>query len=180
MAKQLPSITAELRSFIENQKIFFVGTATSEGTINVSPKGTDSFRVINESKIVWLNLTGSGNETAAHLLQHNRMTIMFCSFETKPIILRLYGNAKIYHPRDKEFDQYHPLFPPNTGARQIIEMQIDLVQTSCGYAVPLMEFKGEREVLNKWAEKQGEKRIKEYWKTKNTKSIDGYETNIIS
>ncbi len=179
MGKKLDQITAELQEFIENQKVFFVGTACSEGTVNVSPKGTDSFRIIDSTTIVWLNLTGSGNETAAHLLKNNRMTILFCAFEGKPMILRLYGKAKIYHKRDSGFDNYSDLFPVNAGARQIIEMEVELVQTSCGYAVPFMDFKEERTTLNDWAEKQGEDKIQDYWKNKNTVSIDGYETKIL-
>jgi hypothetical protein len=180
MGKRIESVSPELQDFIQNQKIFFVGTAASEGTVNISPKGTDSFRIISKNKIVWLNLTGSGNETAAHLLKNNRMTIMFCSFEAKPMILRLYGEAKIYHKRDAEFLEYFKLFPKNTGTRQIIAMDIDLAQTSCGFAVPLMDFKAERTTLNAWAEKKGTEGIEEYWKSKNTKSIDGFETRIIS
>jgi len=179
MAKQFEFISPELQAFIESQKIFFVGTAACEGRVNVSPKGTDSFRVIDKNKIVWLNLTGSGNETAAHLLKNSRMTIMFCAFEGKPLILRLYGEARIYHKRDSAFQNYSHLFPENVGARQIIEMEVDLVQTSCGFAVPFMEFKEERTILNDWAEKQGEDKIKEYWKNKNTFSIDGFETKIL-
>ncbi len=179
MGKKLDAITPELKEFIEAQKLFFVGTAAHDGRVNISPKGTDSFRVINENKIVWLNLTGSGNETAAHLLLNNRMTIMFCAFEGKPMILRLYGNAKIYHKRDSSFQDYSNLFPENVGARQIIEMDVDLVQTSCGFAVPFMDFKEERNTLNTWAEKQGEDNIKAYWKQKNTVSIDGFETKIL-
>jgi hypothetical protein len=179
MAKKLDCITPDLKTFIEEQKIFFVGTAAEEGRVNVSPKGTDSFRVIGENKVVWLNLTGSGNETAAHLLKNSRMTIMFCSFEGKPLILRLYGQAKIYHKRDQEFEMYSGLFPENMGARQIIEMDVDLVQTSCGFAVPYMDFKEERTTLNAWSEKQGEEKIKEYWKNKNTESIDGFVTKIL-
>lgn len=179
MGKKLDAITPELKEFIEAQKLFFVGTAAQDGRVNVSPKGTDSFRVIDDNKIVWLNLTGSGNETAAHLLKNNRMTIMFCAFEGKPMILRLYGNAKIYHKRDSGFQDYSNLFAENVGARQIIEMEVDLVQTSCGYAVPFMDFKEERANLNAWAEKQGEDNIKAYWKAKNTVSIDGFETKIL-
>jgi len=176
---KLESLNDDLTEFIEKQKVFFVGTAASEGSINVSPKGTDSFRVIDKNKIVWLNLTGSGNETAAHLLKKNRMTIMFCAFEGKPLILRLYGKAKIFHPRDADFDKYASMFPENTGARQIFEMDVELVQTSCGFAVPTMEFKEERTILNDWADKKGEDKIKEYWEEKNTLSIDGFETNIL-
>ncbi|WP_340203315.1 pyridoxamine 5'-phosphate oxidase family protein [Ascidiimonas sp. W6] len=179
LGKQLESITKELQEFIEQQKIFFVGTAACEGRVNVSPKGTDSFRIINANKIAWLNLTGSGNETAAHLLKDSRMTIIFCAFEGKPLILRLYGAAKIYHHRDQEFHQYIKLFPENVGSRQIIEMEVDLIQTSCGYAVPFMDFKEERTTLNSWAEKQGKDKIEAYWENKNTTSIDGFETQIL-
>jgi hypothetical protein len=179
MGKKLDFITTELKEFIENQKLFFVGTAANDGRVNVSPKGTDSFRVIGKNKIIWLNLTGSGNETAAHLIKNNRMTIMFCAFEGKPLILRLYGEAKTYHKRDSDFYKYSNLFTENVGARQIIEMEVDLVQTSCGFAVPFMDFKEERTTLNSWANKQGEDKIKEYWKNKNILSIDGFKTKIL-
>lgn len=179
MSKLLDHISQELKTFIENQKIFFVGTAAQEGRINVSPKGGDSFRVIDNNKIIWLNLTGSGNETAAHLLKSNRMTIMFCAFEGKPLILRLYGNAVAYHERDEEYHKYIGMFPDNTGSRQIIAMEVDLVQTSCGFAVPLMDFMEERTMLDAWAEKQGKKRINQYWSEKNIQSIDGFETKIL-
>ena len=175
MGKQLKEITAPLKKFIENQKLFFIGTARNEGSVNVSPKGMDTFRIINSNKIVWLNLTGSGNETAAHLQENNRMTIMFCSFDEKPLILRLYGNAQIYHENEAEFKNNISLFPKHIGARQIIEMDVDLVQTSCGFAVPLMDFKEERSQLTHWSEKKGEDGIKKYWKEKNAKSIDGYK-----
>ncbi|MGI9551908.1 MAG: pyridoxamine 5'-phosphate oxidase family protein [Aurantibacter sp.] len=180
MGKRLDSITPELLEFIQNQKIFFVGTAANEGRVNVSPKGTDSFRVISANKIVWLNLTGSGNETAAHLIKNNRMTIMFCAFEGKPMILRLYGESMVYHRRDVEFQKFLKLFPENIGSRQIIEMNIDLVQISCGFGVPFMDFKEERATLKNWAKKKGEARIEDYWEQKNIKSIDGFETKILS
>jgi len=180
MAKLFKNIETNQKEFIENQKMFFVATAADTGTINLSPKGMDSLRVVNENKVVWLNLTGSGNETAAHLLKNNRMTIMFCAFEGKPMILRLYGNAKIYHPRDNSFQQYISLFEENTGARQIVDLHVNSVQTSCGYAIPLMDFKEERTILNDWAEKQGKDKIETYWKERNTKSIDGFETKILN
>lgn len=179
MGKRLDHIPSEIATFIKEQKMFFVGTAAEEGRVNISPKGIDTFRVLGKNKIVWLNLTGSGNETAAHLLKNNRMTIMFCAFEGKPLILRLYGKAKIYHKRDQEFDNYLSLFPPVAGSRQIIEMEVDLVQTSCGFAVPFMDFKEERTTLNTWAEKQGNDKIEQYWSEKNIESIDGFETKII-
>lgn len=178
MGKQLQSITPTLQAFIENQKVFFVGTARREGRVNISPKGMDTLRVLGPNHIIWLNLTGSGNETAAHLLESDRMTIMFCAFEGKPMILRLYGRAKVYHERDSEFHQHLKLFPTFMGSRQIIEMEIDLVQTSCGFAVPFMDFKEERTQLSAWSEKKGEERIKSYWKDRNSVSLDGHDTGI--
>ena len=178
MGKKLTEISPELNEFILNQKIFFVGTAADEGRVNISPKGMDTFRITGPNKIVWLNLTGSGNETAAHLIKSNRMTILFCAFEGKPLILRLYGTAKIYHKRDDSFHKYLGLFPDIAGSRQIIEMDVDLVQTSCGFAVPFMDYKEERTQLKSWAEKQGEERLDEYRKEKNSYSIDNFETGI--
>ena len=178
MAKILDEITDALKEFIKQQQLFFVGTAAAEGRVNVSPKGMDTFRVIDKNTIVWLNLTGSGNETAAHILQNNRMTIMFCAFEGKPLILRLYGAAKVFHKEDEGYKKYIGLFPSIPGSRQIMEMQVDMVQTSCGYAVPFMEFKEERSQLKSWAEKQGEERLKEYRKEKNTRSIDNFNTGL--
>lgn len=179
MAKFLTEITPKLKDFIEAQHVFFVATAAREGRINLSPKGlSDTFRIISPSKVLWLNLTGSGNETAAHLLKNDRMTIMFCSFDSKPLILRLYGEAKIYHQKTAEFQKNRHLFPDIPGARQLVEMIIDSVQTSCGFAVPFMDFKEERQQLNSWAEKKGKAGIEAYWEAKNTKSIDGFETRI--
>lgn len=178
MGKRFNEISTEQAEFIANQKMFFVGTAAEEGRVNVSPKGMDAFRVLGPNKIVWLNLTGSGNETAAHLIKNDRMTIMFCAFEGKPMILRLYGHANIYHKRDERFQDYIDLFEPNAGSRQIIEMEVDLVQTSCGFAVPLMDFKEQRSILKDWASKQGEEKIENYWREKNTKSIDNFDTHI--
>ncbi len=178
MGKQFSEISSEHKEFIAAQKIFFVGTAAEEGRINISPKGMDTFRVIESNKIVWLNLTGSGNETAAHVLKNGRMTIMFCAFEGMPMILRLYGEAKMYHHNDETYHNYISLFPKIAGPRQIVEMEVDLIQTSCGHAVPFMDFKEERMQLRTWAEKKGEKGIKEYWKENNRSSIDGFDTKI--
>lgn len=180
MGKKTDHIAPHIADFIKNQHVFFVGTAAAQGRVNISPKGTDSFRVINKNKIIWLNLTGSGNETAAHLLLNDRMTIMFCAFEGKPLILRLYGKAKIFHPRDPEFNNYNTHFPKVLGARQIIEMDVDLVQTSCGFGVPFMDFNSERTMLNDWANQKGEDGIEAYWLDKNSESIDGFETQIIN
>jgi len=178
MGKRLVQITPELQTFIENQKMYFVATAMSEGTVNLSPKGMDSLRILSPSRVIWLNVTGSGNETATHLLENDRITIMFCAFEGKPLILRLYGRGKTYHQRDAEWNTYIDLFPSLPGARQLIDIQIDTVQTSCGMAVPFMDYNREREELNRWAEKKGEDGIHDYWDQKNTVSFDGHATGI--
>ncbi len=176
MSKLHNGITPKLREFIEAQKIFFVATATADSRINLSPKGMDSLRVVNPNRIVWLNVTGSGNETAAHVQENPRMTLMFTAFEDNPMILRLYGNAKAIHNDDSDWQLLYPLFPPIPGARQIFDLDVDLVQTSCGFAVPLYEYIGEREQLNTWASKKGKNGLKEYWKEKNKVSLDGKPT----
>ncbi len=179
MSKKFTEISPKLQEFIQQQKMFFVGTARKEGTVNISPKGLDSFRVLDANKVVWMNLTGSGNETATHLLESNRMTIMFCAFEGAPNILRLYGTCDVFHPRDKEFEEYSILFPSDAGSRQVMLMKVDLVQTSCGYAVPLMDYIEDRTILSDWSRKQGPERVENYWKEKNTVSLDGHETQIL-
>ena len=178
MGKQQDSLTPKLEAFIAKQHIFFVGTAMKEGRVNVSPKGMDTFKVISKNKVIWLNLTGSGNETATHIQESNRMTIMFCSFEGKPLILRLYGKAIAYHPRDLKFHEYLKEFSETAGARQVFELDVDLVQTSCGFAVPFMDFIEERTQLKKSALKKGTEGLKTYWKDKNSISLDGHKTNI--
>jgi hypothetical protein len=165
--------------FIAAQHLFFVGTAAESGRVNLSPKGRDSLKVLGPNKLLWLNLTGSGNETAAHLQRVNRMTVMFCSYDKQPLILRLYGTAKTIHPRDPQWQTRILQFPETTGARQIYEMDIEMVQTSCGFAVPHMAFESERDTLKKWATKQGPAGIETYWQKKNQTSLDGFETGII-
>lgn len=178
MGKRYEEISPALQDFIARQKIFFVGTATDSSRVNISPKGMDSLRVLKANRVIWLNVTGSGNETAAHLLTHPRMTIMFAAFEGAPMILRLYGTAKAVHPTDAAWDELYSNFPPNPGARQIFDMQVDLVQTSCGMAVPFFDYVQEREQLNQWAEKKGEQGIRDYWRDRNQESIDGLPTGI--
>lgn len=179
MGKKLEGLTPPLIEFINSQHLFFVGTAAPTGQVNISPKGMDTLRVLDSKEVIWLNLTGSGNETAAHLLQSDRMTIMFCAFEGKPLILRLYGTAKIYHPRDEEFENLISSFPKMDGSRQVIKLNIDLVQTSCGFGVPYLNFVDDRTILKDWAEKKGQEGIEEYWEEKNQKSIDGFDTEIL-
>jgi len=179
MSKFYNKITSRLQKFIEAQKIFFVATAPNSGRINLSPKGMDSFKVMNENRVLWLNVTGSGNETAAHLLENKRITIMFCSFEKVPNILRLYGKGKEIRPTDTTWDAIISLFPETPGTRQIFDITIDSAQTSCGMSIPFYEYKGERNDLNDWAKKQGKKGITEYWENNNQKSIDGLPTNLL-
>lgn len=180
MAEHLQQLTEKLIEFISEQHIFFVGTAAEEGFINVSPKGMDSFRIIDGNTVAWLNLTGSGNETAAHVLENGRMTIMFCSFDKQPLILRLYGRARAIHPRDAEWQRYLPLFPDYPGTRQVFELALELVQTSCGYAVPRFKLLQDRPTLVNWAEKKGRIGIERYWEENNTRSLDGRETGIFA
>ncbi|MFT4519176.1 MAG: hypothetical protein ACI9JM_001567 [Halioglobus sp.] len=178
MAEQFEHLEEKHISFIQEQHLFFIGTAGAEGAVNVSPKGMDSLRVVDDSTVVWLNLTGSGNETAAHVLENSRMTIMFCSFDKQPLILRLYGQASAVHPRDGEWETLLSLFPTYTGARQIFTLKLDMVQTSCGYAVPYYELKSERPTLSKWADNHGREGVENYWKEKNTRSLDDKDTGI--
>lgn len=179
MADRFPELLDKHIKFIENQHLFFVGTAGAEGTVNVSPKGMDSFRVIDKSRVAWLNLTGSGNETAAHVLENSRMTVMFCSFDKQPLILRLYGQARVSHPRDDDWSKLSALFPSFVGARQIFDLEVELVQGSCGYAVPFYELKGERPTLTNWADKRGRDGVEDYWKDRNTRSLDDMDTGIL-
>ena len=172
-------LTEDHIDFIKDQKVFFVATGVAEGTINLSPKGLDSLRVVENNRILWMNLTGSGNETAAHVQENPRMTLMMNAFEGKALILRIYGQAKVIHHLDKEWKEFIDLFPYSEGSRQIFDLSIDLVQTSCGWAVPEYEFKKERDILDKSNKVAGEKGIRSYWESSNTKSLDGIKTNII-
>ena len=179
MATQFEALNDTLSKFIQAQHMFFCGTAAPDGRVNISPKGMDSLRVLGPNRIVWRNVTGSGNETAGHLAKINRITLMWCSFTAKPMILRTYGSAKTLHPRDAGFDALNALFASSDGARQIYDVSIDLVQTSCGYAIPFMEYSGERDVLSDWTDNKGKDGIAEYWETRNQKTIDGDPTFIL-
>lgn len=179
MAKFYESITDELKDWMLDQKIYFTGTAAETGRVNVSPKGMDTFKILGPNQVAWLNLTGSGNETAAHLKLVNRITIMFCAFEGKPKILRLYGSAETIHEQDEKWNEYIGLFKEIRGARNIYVVNIDSLQTSCGFAVPLMDYKEDRQILGEWAEtKEKTTGMKDYWEKKNVQSIDGFPTGI--
>jgi hypothetical protein len=175
-----PKLNTTLINFIKAQPCFFVGTAAADGRVNISPKGLDSLRVESDTRIVWLNLSGSGNETAAHVRELPRMTLMFCAMSGDAMILRLYGTAKVTHPGDADWQRLSAQFPKMAGSRQIFELEIDLVQTSCGTGVPLMQFVSERgpDELLPFYDEMGEDGVKAYWRRKNRTSIDGKETGI--
>ena len=178
MGKQYGQISSVHQSFIEGQKLFFVGTAAGDGRVNISPKGMDTLRVIDAHRVVWLSVTGSGNESAAHVAENSRMTLLFCAFEGRPMILRLYGKARVLHPRDAEWSELVALFPSLPGVRQIFDLTVELVQTSCGMSVPFFDYAGERDALNNWAEGKGEAGLLDYWHEKNEVSLDGKPTYL--
>ncbi len=179
MAKFYPELGDKLKQFIAEQHVFFTATAPVEGRINLSPKGIQTFRCLSDRTVAYLDLTGSGNETSAHLSENGRMTIMFCSFQGDPLILRLYGQGVVIRPRDQEWSELYSGFKPIPGARQIVKLEIDSVQTSCGYGVPTYEFVSDRTRLVDWAEKKGEAGLQTYWEAKNQVSIDGLPTHLL-
>lgn len=179
MAKFYSDLNSSLQNFITEQKVFFTATAPRNGRVNLSPKGIDTFRCIDHKTVAYLDLTGSGNETAAHLHENSQITIMFCSFSENPLILRLYGQGKVIRPRDKEWQEFYSLFHSLPGRRQIIIVEVESAQTSCGFGVPIYEFKEERPTLIEWANKKGEQGIYEYWQAKNLESIDGLPTKLL-
>ena len=179
MAKFYAKLTDDLCDFIARQHLFFTATATGEGRINLSPKGMDSFRCLDKHTVAYLDVTGSGNETAAHLRADGRITLMFCSFDTQPVILRLYGHGRVIRPRDSEWQAMASHFPPLCGMRQIMVVSVESAQTSCGYGIPLYQYQGERGTLLRWAEKKGPQGLADYWQEKNQTSIDGLPTRLL-
>ncbi len=178
MAKQFPVFSDRLMAFVHAQPVFFVATAPAAGRVNLSPKGMDSLRVVAPDRVLWLNATGSGNETAAHVLENGRMTLMWCAFTGAPLVLRAYGTARNVHPDDPRWAELYARLPGNPGARQLFELHVDLVQTSCGMAVPLLDYVSDREALNKFAERKGPAGLADYWQEKNAVSIDGLPTDM--
>lgn len=174
------SLNSTLRDFIEGQVVFFVATADAGGRVNVSPKGMETLKVLDDQRVSWLNLSGSGNETAAHVRATRRMTLMFCAFAGHAMILRLYGQAKIFHLRHPEWATVAANFPKIAGSRQVFDLSIDLVQTSCGTGVPIMEFRSGRAEteLVPFYEKMGTDGVQDYWRRKNVQTIDGTPTGI--
>ena len=159
--------------FINEQQMFFVATAPKDGRINLSPKGLDSFRIISPTEVAYLDYIGSGNETAAHLLDDGRITVMFNSYTRNALIMRLYGTGKSHTPNSPRFSELMKLFKNAPGIRQIFTIKIDNLQTSCGYGVPIYEDVTERKTLAKWADKKGEQGLKDYFEERNRISIDG-------
>jgi len=180
MSNWYKGITPELKQFIAEQKVFFVATAPSEGRINLSPKGMDTFRVISPKRAIYLDITGSGNETAAHLLDNGRITIMFCSFDRTARITRLYGHGRPIHRHDANWPEYLAMFPPEPGVRQIMEIDVESTMTSCGYGVPWMENLSERDTLRKYWEKRDEQTLSAYQHKENERSIDSLPTGLFS
>ncbi len=181
MGRPLDSISAELQAFIEAQPVFFVATAPLDpaGHVNLSPKGLDSFRVLGPGRVAYLDLTGSGNETSAHLRENGRVTFMFCSFSGPPRILRIYGRGRTALPGSTEWSELAGRFEAIPGARQIIVADVERVSTSCGYGVPLMESVGERDTLQRWAaEKEKKGGLARYRRAENVRSIDGLLTPL--
>ena len=176
----MKKLNSRLIQFIEKQPLFFVATAAKDGRVNVSPKGMDTLNVVDENHISWLSLSGSGNETAAHVLETGRMTLMFCAFEGDALILRTYGTAELIYPHHDAWKSAIKAFPEIAGSRQIFNLTIDFVQTSCGTGVPIMEFKKSRaeEELVPFYEDMGVEGVKKYWLKKNSVSIDGKPTGI--
>jgi predicted pyridoxine 5'-phosphate oxidase superfamily flavin-nucleotide-binding protein len=178
MAKQFDRLALSHRQFIQAQHMFFVATAAPSGRVNNSPKGTDSLRILGPNLILWRNSTGSGNETAGHLRLDPRMTLMWCSFGDAPMILRCYGTARAIHRDDEGWDAANAAFPPDAAARQLFEVTIDLVQTSCGYGVPRMTYDAERPDAEAWSAEKGTEGIRAYWDNTNRSTLDGFPTGI--
>ena len=181
MGKKFERIEPTHREFIERQHIFFNASAAPEGRVNVSPRDSAALRILDSNTVIYLDRTGSGNETAAHLLLNDRLTMMFCAFDGSPMILRLYGHARIIPRHSPEYDSLLADHFDNTefpGARQMLMLHVDLVQSSCGMGVPFFDYVSERDQLNRWAEAKGEAALEDYRRQKNTLSLDGYSTGM--
>lgn len=176
MGKFYSELDEKLTRFVLEQKLFFTGTAPVDGRINISPKGMDCLRIIDNKTIAYLDLTGSGNETAAHIHENGRMTIMFCSFAEKPLILRLYGRGEVVKNPRERWRELSGHFPSYAGMRQIIVLHIESAQTSCGFGVPVADNFTDRDLLTKSPDGFD---YQKYWQEKNQTSIDGLPTHIL-
>jgi len=173
-------LTERYIDFINAQRLFFVATAAADGRVNVSPKGMDTLRVLGPDRIVWLSVSGSGNETAAHLVEHDRITMMFCAFEGRALILRVYGRGRVIYPRDPDWDDLVGLFPKLAGTRQIFDIRVESAKPSCGTGIPKFDFVEDRgaDELLPYFEKLGEDGVEKFWAKKNQVSLDGKPTHI--
>ena len=175
MGRSFDAIPYHLVAWREQQPIYFGASAPLDagGHVNVSPKGGDSFRVLGPNAVAYLDLTGSGAETIAHTRENGRLTVMFCSFDEKPNIVRLFGRGEAVLPDDERFPELAARFPANPGTRSVVALDVTKVTSSCGYSVPMMDLVGPRDTLDRWAERKGRDGIVEYWGQKNQTSIDG-------
>ena len=175
MGKVYEQLDDTLVRFIGRQHVFFVGTApdSPEGHLNISPKGLDTFRILGPKSVAYLDLTGSGIETVAHLGENGRITIMFCAFEGRPLIVRLQGRGRVVEPGDADWDGLIEQFRDYPGVRSVVVVDVERVSSSCGFAVPLYEYQGERKQLIEYAEKKGPEGLRMYRAQKNRRSIDG-------
>jgi len=175
MGKLYDTIDAELEAWMGHQKVFFVATAplSPDAHLNCSPKGGDTFRVLGKREVAYLDLTGSGIETVAHVQENGRIVIMFCAFEGSPKIVRLHGKAVVLYPSEPEFERLHPKFPMHAGTRAIVKIAVTRISDSCGYAVPRLDFVEERDVLDKWTDRKSPEELAAYREAKNKLSIDG-------
>ncbi len=180
MGKLFTALLPEHEAFIRKQRLFFVGSAPlqADGHVNISPKGYDAFRILSPTEVAYLDLTGSGNETSAHVLENGRITFMFVAFEDAPMILRLYGTGRVILPEMQEWETLAPRFELYPGSRQIIAAKLHAVKTSCGYSIPFFSYTEERTVLKNWAEKKGDDGLKNYHSEKNAVSMDGLATPL--
>ncbi|MFN8050878.1 MAG: pyridoxamine 5'-phosphate oxidase family protein [Acidimicrobiales bacterium] len=175
MGKSFDALTDEHIEWIGRQHLFFVASAPLDaaGHVNLSPKGYDTFRVVDESTVAYLDLTGSGVETIAHLRENGRLTVMFCAFEGRPRILRIYGTGTAVRADDEGFDALSARFGSPSGLRSIITLAVERVGDSCGFSVPFLEYAGERETLVQWSDRKDQSELGAYWNDRNAVSIDG-------
>jgi hypothetical protein len=182
MAKEYGVLDERLISFIGRQHMFFTASAAAGSRINISPRSTDCFRVLTDRAVCYLDRTGSGNETSAHLRADGRLTIMFCAVEGPPLILRLYGRGRVIQRSSAEYgDVLGSAFGGDepSGARQIVRLDLELVKTSCGYGVPLYEYRSERDTIDRWNEAKGPDGLAAYRAKNNLESMDGLPTGFV-
>jgi hypothetical protein len=175
MGSVYSQLNERLRELIAEQHVFFVATAPlgAEGHLNLSPKGLESFAVLDDTTVAYLDLVGSGIETVAHLRENGRIVIMFCTFSGAPKIVRLYGRGRVVEPQDAEWHTFASEFPSYTGARSVIVVDLERVSDSCGWGVPLYDYVGQRTQLVEYADNKGPEKLAEYKQKNNARSIDG-------